>query len=377
MGTCASAEASPTVSPLPVKPSGNQPSRKLGSIGGSGSNGSRSASIDMAVEAGGGAVSRRLLSAMGVVASELDPLRAQERIVTEAISILGCDRATIFRVDALRKELTLHLAEQDLDIRVPFGKGIAGWVAQQGEVANIADAYTDGRFEKQADMDSGYKTTSVLCAPIRSPAGDTVAVLQAINKTRGPCFTAEDQAVLEQLSVLAGISLRNAKLYQDALRQQQKTSALVEVVRCLSADMGVQSLILTITTRAPALVGAAACTLYLVDHRQNQLWSVATDSGKEFRIPRNAGIAGHVATSGEVVNIPDCYSDDRFNQDSDKKSGFTTRSMLVAPLSKQVLLLLLACTAVVSLLAHADVSAPVPHSFSFARRGMAAARRKL
>jgi hypothetical protein len=37
---------------------------------------------------------------------------------------------------------------------------------------------------------------------------------------------------------------------------------------------------------------ADRCSVFLVDEAKDQLWSVASDSGKEIRIPRTAGIAG-------------------------------------------------------------------------------------
>ena len=51
-----------------------------------------------------------------------------------------------------------------------------------------------------------------------------------------------------------------------------------------------------------------------------------------IRIPMNAGIAGEVATTGKIVNIPEAYDDSRFNQEVDKKSGYRTRSILCMPI---------------------------------------------
>jgi signal transduction protein with GAF and PtsI domain len=50
-------------------------------------------------------------------------------------------------------------------------------------------------------------------------------------------------------------------------------------------------------------VEASACSVFLIDAKRQQLWSVATESGREFRIPIDAGIAGAVATTGETINI--------------------------------------------------------------------------
>lgn len=85
---------------------------------------------------------------------------------------------------------------------------------------------------------------------------------------------------------------------------QRKTRSVVELLRVMSSNMGLNSVIFTITQRCPALVDASSCTVYLIDGKRKELWSIATESGKEFRIPVGAGLAGHVATTGEVVNIP-------------------------------------------------------------------------
>jgi GAF domain-containing protein len=45
-------------------------------------------------------------------------------------------------------------------------------------------------------------------------------------------------------------------------------------------------------------------------------------------MPILSGICGHIATTGETVNIPDAYLDSRFNPAADTKSGYRTRSIL-------------------------------------------------
>ena len=78
--------------------------------------------------------------------------------------------------------------------------------------------------------------------------------------------------------------------------------------------------------------------MYLIDVKRDQLWSVATDTGKEFRVPLKGTIAGFVGDTGKVINIPDCYndvSDERptwSGHDFDKKTNFKTRNMLVLPI---------------------------------------------
>ena len=53
----------------------------------------------------------------------------------------------------------------------------------------------------------------------------------------------------------------------------------------------------------------------------------------EVRLAPNTGIAGHVSATGEVLNIPNAYSDPRFNRNVDKVTGFVTRSILCMPMT--------------------------------------------
>ena len=75
---------------------------------------------------------------------------------------------------------------------------------------------------------------------------------------------------------------------------------------------------------------ADRCTIFLVDNDNQELWAMQGEVN--IRIPKNAGIAGEVATSGDIVNIPDAYLDTRFNQEVDKKSGYRTKSILCMPI---------------------------------------------
>jgi len=46
----------------------------------------------------------------------------------------------------------------------------------------------------------------------------------------------------------------------------------------------------------------------------------------------NKGVAGHVATNKELVNIMNAYSDKRFNKEIDSKSNYKTKNILAAPI---------------------------------------------
>ena len=113
-------------------------------------------------------------------------------------------------------------------------------------------------------------------------------------------------------------------------RSQEKVRALIEVIKSMHSNLGINSLMFTITQRAPALVDADRCTFFLCNHNSQELWAMQGDV--DIRIPIDKGIAGAVATKGKPIVIKDAYEDDRFNQAIDKQSGYRTRQILCMPL---------------------------------------------
>jgi adenylate cyclase len=245
----------------------------------------------------------------------------------------------MFIVDEIRDELVVRDASgSTVDIRIPMTAGIAGEVYGKGEVLNIPDAYQDERFNSKVDAETGYKTTSMLTAPVYDSEGNTLAVLQAINKIgadgkHGP-FTREDETLIDYMAGQLGVVLLNAKIYEDSLKAKAKVDSMLDIIRSIHGDLGVNSLCFTLTERVPQLVEANRCTLYLVDNKHKELWTLS--GGVQIRIPKDVGIAGIAATKGEIVNIPDAYKDDRWGgHEFDKKSGFHTKSILCLPIKEQ------------------------------------------
>jgi len=77
---------------------------------------------------------------------------------------------------------------------------------------------------------------------------------------------------------------------------------------------------------------ADRCTVWIADRDRNELVSAAAQRmGTEIRIPIGRGLAGHAAATGETINIPDPYSDPRFDPSFDQRTGFRTRNILAVP----------------------------------------------
>ena len=120
-----------------------------------------------------------------------------------------------------------------------------------------------------------------------------------------------------------------------ALRREQKKVALVqEVSRALSTTGDIDTLLRLIMEKVTELMEADRSTLFLVTEDGQQLWSKVIQGSEvvEIRLDVGEGIAGWVAQTREIVNIPDAYADQRFQPAVDLRSGFRTRSILSVPM---------------------------------------------
>ena len=91
----------------------------------------------------------------------------------------------------------------------------------------------------------------------------------------------------------------------------------------------ISSVLYSLNTAASQLLDAERCTFYTVDHNEQSMHIVSSDSSIDIVLPLGKGIAGGVAATGKSRRIEDVYDDPSFDASWDKKNGFRTRSMLV------------------------------------------------
>jgi len=111
-------------------------------------------------------------------------------------------------IDNEKGDLWTKVNSGKLEIRIPMEEGIEGYVASKEESVNVMDAYQDDRFSKQVDIQTNYKTNTLLCVPIMDQNKKAVGVLQAINKNQG-IFGKDDEGLLNIIAGLADIVLKN------------------------------------------------------------------------------------------------------------------------------------------------------------------------
>jgi Nif-specific regulatory protein len=164
-----------------------------------------------------------LLKSCAVVSAQRDAEYLLELIAREAAVLLDADRSTLFLLDESRGQLWSRIAlglEDRKEIRFDAALGIAGHVARTGQVVRATDAQADPRFNPDIDRITGYKTTSLLCVPVRNAEGKLIGAFQAVNKRAGQ-FTAEDTELLTSLAGQAAIALENTQIL-DQLRRMNE-----------------------------------------------------------------------------------------------------------------------------------------------------------
>ncbi|HUI65264.1 MAG TPA: ATP-binding protein [Bacteroidota bacterium] len=178
-----------------------------------------------------------LIEASKIVNSAIEIDKLLGLILDAASRSINADRGTLYLLDEGAGELWSKVAQGNniVEIRLPVGKGLAGYVAKTGEVVNITDAYKDPRFNPEIDKKSGYKTHNVLCMPMRDKEGKILGVFQFLNKREGP-FGPEDEAFIDALSVHASIALENARLAREMV-QSERLSAVGRMASTIIHDI--------------------------------------------------------------------------------------------------------------------------------------------
>jgi signal transduction histidine kinase len=138
------------------------------------------------------------------------------RLISTAAELTGCEAASILQVDDGGEQLSFaalpwYHREALTPLKIPVQNSAAGWAVLNNKPLLIQDASKDKRHYKETDLVANFTTRSLIAVPIAF-GGETLGVMEAVNKAGGSPFTEEDLSIIETLASQAAVAMQNARL---------------------------------------------------------------------------------------------------------------------------------------------------------------------
>lgn len=224
------------------------------------------------------------------------------------------------------------------------GATVAAHVAKTLEPVLVSDVLEDERFPKGIGKDS-HMRFSVICTPIVMPSRDPLGVFEFLRASEGNPFGRSEFKEVMAAVAWIGTAIHQCHVNKSLVTQIDLNEFLLEIAKIIFVDpVSVERLVEMIMIYTKTLVNADRCSLFLVDEEKRELYATLFDEGvykngrpvfkrrDEIRFSIEAGLAGYVARTGEIVNIRDAYQDKRFNRNIDVQTGYTTKHILCMPI---------------------------------------------
>ncbi|KAI8994279.1 hypothetical protein BC832DRAFT_425467 [Gaertneriomyces semiglobifer] len=204
----------------------------------------------------------------------------------------------------------------------------------RGNIVNAYDLKEDLNISNEIlESYAAFDLECILSVPVYADDGRIVGILEFVNKTTGsPLFTIEDDAMAIALAGLLTILVTRQDVGGGVTQDGADVRAFLNTASAMTNEVDVGDLIAATMQTAKELINAERCSLFILDRESKELWTTVAQGTGEIRIPMSTGIAGHVAMTGQLLNIPNAYKDPRFNRDVDLKTGFRTRNILCVPM---------------------------------------------
>jgi GAF domain-containing protein/CheY-like chemotaxis protein len=247
-----------------------------------------------------------------VVSSSLDEREALGAIACAAAEIAGASFVSFWIADPATRRLALRAVSDerpgaDLPFTsIDFGRGSVGWVAAHGRILDVADVFSDSRFDARGWWE-GHGFTSFLGVPVTLD-GEILAVL-ALCGGRPFRLGADERELLESFVAQAAVAIRNTRLYAESSVYAQRLETLTGLSRALTASLDPETIMPAVVDAALTLFPGWACELWTVegDHVRFMAGPGDEREGAEIRpeLALGQGLVGEVAVSGRSVVVDD------------------------------------------------------------------------
>jgi signal transduction histidine kinase len=212
------------------------------------------------------------------------------------------------------------------------GKGLVGWVAEQGIACRVRDVSQDSR---HATVDSPWPpdVRSVMIIPLTF-GEQVIGVIDAAS-SRLDAFSEADEYLMNAVARQLAVAIENARRYQETERQLAEVSALYKLAQQINTSLNIQEVLESIVWSLKQTMGCRGCSIALLDPVTNVL-EIRTAVGVEhkwehdFKLRLGEGVAGRVALEGKPIYVRDTTEQDDFIFFDQ-----SVRSLLTVPLTLQ------------------------------------------
>ncbi|KAI4456409.1 cyclic nucleotide phosphodiesterase [Holotrichia oblita] len=255
----------------------------------------------------------------------------------------------IYLMDQMTNELYLasrgptnHLRR--IRWKVQPGKTVAAHAAYTMLPLIVDDIAADPRFDNAVPF-TDLMIKSVLAVPVLTPENTCYAVLEIFRDVLQDDFKLSDLNISVMVANWMGTAVYMNEQKIILTNRQQLNSCLLELTKCFLTDMGLfDKMIMEIVSVAKLSLNAERATFYVIDPQRDDLVSDIYDEcvdqcddtvkrSLKLRFSNNRGIAKHVATTGQTLNLRDAFNDPRFIPEYDERTGLLTRSVICMPVT--------------------------------------------
>ncbi len=238
---------------------------------------------------------------------------------------------------SLELEVLLHGIIDTAVALVDASYGVIGLVGDGGKLAEFIPVSmatrADGPQQEPVPFSGGPALMrSFLGVPIRI-RGEVYGNLYLSGKLGGGSFDTEDEAALIAFAAAAGVAIENARLYEEARRQQRWLSATAEVTRHLLSGAEPSDAIALITEKALDITGAdlVMVTLPMDDGQHQRIEHAVGDGAQELLgliVPMQDAVTALVVGTADRLTIPD------YNGQEQPEGRLRLGPMVVVPLGR-------------------------------------------
>ncbi|KAH0785083.1 3'5'-cyclic nucleotide phosphodiesterase family protein [Histomonas meleagridis] len=271
-----------------------------------------------------------LITIFDMILKNENPEKIVGNIMSKLEKVTTSDRCSLFIYNKKEKLLqTKYYSSLKDSITVPVDRGIVGATYRDSTIFNVPDSYEDPNFDSTIDLETGYKTKTLLSVPVKSIHDKNIGVIQLLNKLDGKPYSKLDIGFAKIYSQLSALILAN---YRNFTKLKKRTIQFHSLISDFH-DNNIREEMKKIINLVQVSTNSEGSTLYLVDNILNVITTYVINGPKipsTFPIPNS--IAGHSIEIKKPILTNNPYREKVFNQSGDLNNGYKTKSLIAVPI---------------------------------------------